>query len=248
VVWICYDSTSIVFSFQYTADPVLGFGPKKTKGHTMNRTKIYALVGLFALGVSLFLAGRHFYLKNTAKNSLSADLVATLIRDHSPSLGDVNAPVTMVEFLDPECESCAAIYPYIKAIMNEYQGKVRLVVRYAPFHGNSVFAAQMLEAARQQGRYWELIEVMFDRLPEWGSHHAPKPELLPVIAKSIGLDTEKMMQAIEAGTFNAQIELDRADAQKLEVKQTPTFFINGQKPAELTLEAIRSLIDQALKN
>jgi protein-disulfide isomerase len=73
---------------------------------------------------------------------------ALLIRPHSPTLGPAQAPVTIVEFFDPECEACRAMYPIVKQVMADFDGRVRLVIRYMPLHRNSVYAALLLEASR----------------------------------------------------------------------------------------------------
>jgi len=82
----------------------------------------------------------------------SQAFLETLVRADSPVLGSPEAPVTLVEFLDPECESCAAFAPAVKKIMSDYDGKIRLVVRYMPLHPNSLRAAALTEAAGEQGK------------------------------------------------------------------------------------------------
>lgn len=106
-------------------------------------------------------------------------------------MGAEDAPVTLVEFFDPECESCRMVYPAIKDLLKSYEGKVRLVLRYMPLHPNSVQTSQALQAAHEQGKYWDLLTVMFERQPEWADHHSPKPEKVRVYAKELGLDLKK---------------------------------------------------------
>jgi len=95
---------------------------------------------------------------NSNKSTVNAE---NLIRQDSPTLGAADAPVTMVEFLDPECESCAAFAPVVKKILKDYDGKIRLVVRYMPLHPNSLSAATFTEAAGEQGKYWQAQEMLF---------------------------------------------------------------------------------------
>ena len=63
-------------------------------------------------------------------------------------MGPDDAKVVLVEFLDPECEACRAFHPFVKQLMADYSGKIKLVVRYAPFHGSSKYVVRVLEAAR----------------------------------------------------------------------------------------------------
>src|SRR5690606_22881454 len=77
-----------------------------------------------------------------------------LIRPHSVTFGPSDAKVTLVEFLDPECESCRAFFPFVKQLLDEYKNDLRLVIRYAPFHPNATQAIKIMEAARKQDKYW----------------------------------------------------------------------------------------------
>ena len=96
-----------------------------------------------------------------------------LIRKHSPVYGNPDAKVTIVEFFDPSCETCRAFYPIVKGIVNASFGQVRLVVRYAPLHKGSDTAVKILEAARQQGKYWEAVEAALADQPRWAVTRQP---------------------------------------------------------------------------
>jgi len=171
---------------------------------------------------------------------------SVLVRPHSRSLGPADAKVTVVEFFDPECESCRAIYPAVKAILKLYPGRVRLVLRYMPMHGNSVYASSALEAAGEQGKYWELLEALFEQQPRWGSHHAPKPELIPEIAASVGLDMTAFHRTVNSAAHKALIETDKADGLSLGVNGTPTFFVNGRLLQRLDYGQLQAMIESEL--
>jgi protein-disulfide isomerase len=169
-----------------------------------------------------------------------------LVRPHSRSFGPETAKVTVVEFFDPECETCRAVHPVIKPLIAQYGGKVRLVLRYMPFHGNSLVAASALEAAGEQRKYWEMLDVLFENQPVWGSHHAPRPELIPEYARQIGLDMTRFHAALNSTAHAKIVEIDKADGQKLGVVGTPTFFVNGKKLEHLAIEPLKAMIDEAL--
>ena len=114
-----------------------------------------------------------------------------LIRAHSPGYGNPSAKVTIVEFFDPSCETCRAFYPIVKSMVNASFGQVRLVVRYAPLHKGSDTAVRILEAARQQGKYWEAVEKALADQPRWAAHGNPQPELIWELISDIGLDMAK---------------------------------------------------------
>ncbi|MFB1030909.1 MAG: thioredoxin domain-containing protein, partial [Thauera sp.] len=80
-----------------------------------------------------------------------------LVRMHTPIIGPQNAPVTIVEFFDPACETCRAFYPIVKQIMAQHPDKVRLALRYAPFHHGSDQVVKLIEAARKQGLYTPVL-------------------------------------------------------------------------------------------
>lgn len=169
-----------------------------------------------------------------------------LIRPYSPIKGEFSAKVTIVEFLDPECEACSAMYPITKKIMEEFGKDVRLVVRYMTFHGNSNLVANILESARLQDKYWETLELVFKTQDQWANHHDPRPDLLPEILKPLGLNLEKIINDANTGVYNAQIKQDYQDGEELGVKATPTFFVNGQKLEEMGYEPLRNLVLEKL--
>lgn len=188
---------------------------------------------------------------NSTNNSVNLE---TLIRPDSPTLGATDAKVTLVEFLDPECESCAAFAPVVKKILKDYDGKIRLVVRYMPLHPNSLSAATFTEAAGEQGKYWQAQEYLFQKQPEWGTKHGPSPQpqadvnaLFKKYAMELGLDTKKMDAAFAENRYSAKLQRDLKDGQTLGVRQTPTFFVNGRKLARFSESDLRALIDEEMK-
>lgn len=169
----------------------------------------------------------------------------SLVRAYSPKLGSETAKVEIVEFFDPECESCRMFYPFVKKIMAEHNNQIRLVLRYALFHGNSRMAATMLEASREQNKYWETLEYFLEMQPNWGSHHDPRPDLLWQYAKDIGLDIDKLKIDMEKPEIMQKLQQDMEDVMSLQVKQTPTFFVNGER---LMIFGYDSFYDLVLKH
>lgn len=195
------------------------------------------IIVVMALGVRLY--------NSNQPNNTGVD-ESLLIREDSPTLGAENAPVTIVEFLDPECESCRAAFPAVKQLLEDYGEDIRLVVRYFPLHNNSVLAAAATEAAGEQGMYWEMQEELFVHQPEWGEQQTPQTELFISYAEEIGLDIEQFTDALNDEDILARIERDHADAQALGLTGTPTFFINGQLVEPLSLDRIVELIEAEL--
>jgi len=214
----------------------------------MKNKKMLLVGGTLALLLGAFTFGTYSYNKSEKERveALAHERSQLFVRDHSPVLGSDSAKVTLVEFLDPECESCRMFYPLVKDLLVEFEGKVRLVIRYAPFHHNSDFAVRLLEAARKQDLYWEALEVFFKNQPTWGDHHAPKPELLWSYLKDVGVDVEKVKNEINDPAIEKLIQQDLADGKKLGVRRTPAFFANGKPLQRFGLEELRQLIKSEL--
>jgi protein-disulfide isomerase len=206
--------------------------------------RILLLLGLPILVVAIAL----IVLYNNQQPESSPLSVADtrLIRPDSPTLGSTTAPVTIVEFLDPECESCRAAFPFVKQLLEEYDERVRLVVRYFPLHNNSVLAATVTEAAGAQGMYWEMQEMLFTRQSEWGEQRTPQTDLFMSYAAELGLNIEQFTVDLQNPDYLARIERDQADGEALGVTGTPTFFINGRQVEELSADAIIAMIEEEL--
>ena len=171
---------------------------------------------------------------------------AALVRMHSPSLGPAEAPVVVVEFLDPACETCAAFYPLVKQIMAANPGRIRLVLRYAPFHKGSDQVVAALEAARKQGKYWQALEMLLARQDDWVQNHAAQVARIWPLLEAAGLDLQKLRSDMAAPEIAGVIEQDLLDAQTLKVTKTPEYFVNGRPLPRFGIEPLKDLIDEAL--
>lgn len=211
------------------------------------KNKIFVLVV-----VVLSIAG-FFFLKNKSGEApASAPALPTaafenFIRPHSPSFGNRMARATVVEWPDPECEACAAMHPIVEKIIGEYEERVHFVIRYMPFHVSSVYAACALEEARELGKFDEAMDTLFKNVGEWGDHHHPKPELIPVLLEKIGIPKDKLEREYLIQKHSKKVEIDQADGQLVGVRGTPTFFVNGQMLDQLGEEPLRAAIEEALK-
>jgi len=216
------------------------------------RREVIVVAGIALLAAMALAFGARLYRnaqereRQAAAAQVPAADPALLVHPDSPSKGPRDAKVTIVEFLDPECESCRAMHPIVSRLMSEYAGRVRLVVRYLPLHPNSMVAASALEAAGEQGRYWEMLDALFANQPAWGDHHAPRPDLIPEYARQIGLDMGAFQPSFEGIKHRAKVERDRADAEKLGVIGTPSFFVNGRRLEQLGYQPLKALIDEEL--
>lgn len=197
------------------------------------------LVGGFILAASIYNKQR---VEKLASIEESSPVDSAFVRGYSQRLGPNAAKVTLVEFLDPACESCAALSPHVKAILDAYPGQVQLVLRYVPLHQGSDTAVKMLEAARKQGMYWETLQAMFGTQSLWASHHHPAPEKLLEILPTLGLDMTRLELDMQGMDIAHILQQDMADAKTLGVRQTPTFFVNGKPLPRFGLPELQALV------
>src|SRR5262249_40122723 len=146
------------------------------------------------------------------------------IRDDDPSRGPVFAKVTIVEFSDFQCPFCGRAYPIIEEVLQAYPTNVRLVWKHEPlaFHANAYPSAEAVEAAREQGKFWDMYSLMFTHQAQLSS--AKYQEW----AKAIGLDLEKFNQSIGQHKNKNRIDQDMKLADSVGVTGTPTFYVNGK--------------------
>ena len=126
--------------------------------------------------------------------------------------------------------------------MDSYEGKVRLVLRYAPFHQGSETIARSLEASRRQGKFWETLELVYAKQNEWADHHQPRPDVMWQYFPSVGLDVEKLREDVRAPEVEAVLRQDMADAITLGVRKTPTFLVNGRTLQRFGLRELQALV------
>jgi len=200
-----------------------------------------AVVVAFAAGVGVFTSRSNQEARQAARTHGEA-----LVRAHSPVFGNPAAKVTIVEFFDPACETCRVFYPIVKRMVNASFGQVRLVVRYAPLHQGSDTAVKILEAARQQGKYWEALERTLAAQPEWAAHHRPQPAMIWDLIGDLGLDMAKARADADGPAIDRLLRQDVADMQALKVDRTPGFFVNGTPLREFGEAQLRALVAQEL--
>lgn len=196
----------------------------------------------------VFLAATLFY---NAEKADQAELLAEqnrsgLVREHSPALGQTNARVRIVEFLDPACETCRRFYPFVKDMLIAHPERIHLTLRYAPFHQNSDQVVALLMAADKQGRHWETLEALLNSQGDWVEHHAVQPEKVWRHVEGLGLDLAQLKQDMASPEIAQRIAQDLADARSLNVTKTPEYFVNGKPLPSFGREPLKQLVDDAL--
>ncbi|MEM1206931.1 MAG: thioredoxin domain-containing protein, partial [Acidobacteriota bacterium] len=193
----------------------------------MKRTLFAATVLVLVLG--FVLAATMLREKRSAElGALAEEQSTVFVRPHSPTLGDGDAKVVLVEFTDPACETCAAFSPLVKELMERHPGKIRLVVRYAPFHQGADEVARILEAARRQDRFWDTLDLLYRSQRTWTRHHQVILDQVWVVLALGNLDIERLQADLADPRHSEILAQDLADAETLGVRKTPGFFVNGQ--------------------
>ncbi len=171
-----------------------------------------------------------------------AQPVQNISRDDDPGRGDLNAPVTIVEFTDFQCPACGAMYPVLEEALQGYGKSVRFIVRDFPLavHANSRKAAEAADAANAQGRFFEYIALLFK------NQNALDIDSLKKYATEVGLDRKRFDTELDNGVYAAEVQHDIDDGETYGIDSTPTIYINGVMLREFTADGIRTAINRAL--
>jgi len=200
--------------------------------------------------IELRTAERGFVEKLRAEAAIQVFLVApespvfSVSTVDQPSLGNANAPVTIVAFTDYQCPSCAAMHPALERLVNEYGTKVRLVTRDFPLtqHAEAFKAAEAAEAARDQGRYWEYVQILLR------NQSALSVEKLKTYASELALDRTRFDTALDSGKFAESVQRDIEEGMKLGINGTPALFINGRRVTAQGYDELKASVEAALKS
>ena len=157
---------------------------------------------------------------------------------HARQWGPRNAKVMVVEYSDFQCPMCAKIQPTVREILTRFDGKVHLIYKYFPLrmHPNAMPAARAAECAAKQDKFWPYHELLFQRQTIWGPLPDPTP-LFRSLAQEVGLDRHAFDACLTDHTVNAAIENDVAEAHRLHVEATPTFFVGKTRLVGAFFEA-----------
>ena len=211
------------------------------------KTHVIFAVSVVALIVAFVVGGSYYKGKQAEKIGFMAQENAELfVREHSQTLGSDDAKVYLIEFMDPACETCAAFSPFVKQMIDANPGKIKLVLRYAPFHKGADYFVKILEAAKKQGKYWETLDIMYKSQRWWASHSNPQPQLIWQFLPKVGLDIELLQKDMNDPAIAKLIDQDLADAKTLNVRKTPGFFANGKPLQTFGYQQLQQLVQSEL--
>lgn len=247
-VWCVVQAISVLLLF------LLSIGVSRTTSSQLPRARyaIVILAVLAAIPAMLYLTGRESQNMGAAPvqpKPQQAQVVLEgppqLIRDTSHWTGNPKAKLTIVEFADFQCPSCGTAEKTNRVIRDQFGDKVKYVFRQFPLetiHEYAFQAAKASECAGDQSQFWPMLAMLYDHQAQLTA-----PDLRRY-ANMLGLDTAKFDACLEDPAVTRRIRIDIADANGLQVRATPTFFLNGQKhEGALTLLDVAGAISAAEK-
>ena len=195
---------------------------------------------------------------NTTSNTSAAAAAAKQYDNAPPGaqpanmLGSSTAAVTVEEFADFQCPSCAQVHTMMKEIQSAYGSRIKLVYRHYPLaqlHKQAYNASFAAEAAGQQNRFWDMQNQLFANQKEWSNSTDPRP-IFTGYAQKMGLDVPKFQSDMTALATKLRVDADMERGNALGVNSTPTIYINKKAVPfqQLNVEAMRAIIDAELQN
>ncbi len=191
--------------------------------------------------------------KQAADRAAAAELYAKAPAGAQPAnvLGAPAATVTVEEFADYQCPTCATVHTKMKEINSLYSGRIKFIYRSYPLtqiHKNAYDAAVAAEAAGMQGKYWAMQDQLFTNQQAW-SNSSEARKTFDGYAEKIGLDVAKFQTDMAGLPTKTRVDADLARGKALAISGTPTVFINGRKLAfeEMDVNPMRQIIDGELQ-
>jgi len=209
----------------------------------------YLFLSGIALILLVFVVATVLYqnhMTNVQDSNLS-EMQSILEREGAPVKGPLDARVTIVEFFDPACGTCAQFYPLVKKLVDQYPGKVKVVMRYAPLHTGSDQVVKILEAAHRQGKFWQSLELLFNNQRRWVSNHVSQPMRARALLNGLALDHDRLDTDMNLLEVSKVIRLDVESGQALNVRATPGFFVNGRTMSSFGYKQLSQLVKEAVE-
>ncbi|HVH83880.1 MAG TPA: thioredoxin domain-containing protein [Steroidobacteraceae bacterium] len=143
--------------------------------------------------------------------------------DHT--LGPEHAPVVVVEYGDFECPTCKQAAPSVRLLLERFASRVRVAFRHFPLeqaHPHALAAAEAAESAAEQGKFWEMHDLLFANQEHLAARH------LNSYAERLGLDMARFTAEMDDHVYLQRIREQQDGARRSHVRSTPGFFVNGR--------------------
>jgi protein-disulfide isomerase len=157
--------------------------------------------------------------------------------------------VKLVEYGDFQCPYCGQFYPIVKQVQEKYGDQITFQFRHLPLlqiHKNAFAAARASEAASQQGKFWEMYDLIYQNQSTW-SEASNARGIFEQYANQLNLDLNKFKTDFASSATNATINADIAEFDKTKLeKSTPTFLLDGKKITPKSVDEFSKAIDAAI--
>jgi protein-disulfide isomerase len=161
-------------------------------------------------------------------------------------LGPDHAPVTIVEYGDMECPNCRQAAPAVRLLLSTFANKVRVAFRHFPLEGvhpHAELAAEAAECAGEQGKFWEMTDLLLDNQSHLKLQH------LKAYAGRLGLDIARFTAQLDDHVYLQRVREHLQSGRDSGVHATPTFFVNGRlQDVSFGLKSLRDTVEAALSN
>jgi protein-disulfide isomerase len=171
--------------------------------------------------------------------------IVQVIEPKNVFVGNADALVTLVEFGEYESEACAKANEVVKKLLSEFEGRIRFNFRHFPLtqvHQRSMKAGEAAVAAAQEGKFWEMHNILFDRRRNLGTTS------LKIHSKEAGVSNKHFLDELVNSTYGSYVRNDLLEGLSKGVRDVPAFFVNGElisgKPS---YENLKKAIDSALR-
>lgn len=201
-----------------------------------SETKLF--IGIIVATIAL-IAGAAFFLTKPAPGFSREQLIPK----GAYTKGSANASTYLVEFSDFQCPACRAAKPIVEELVKENKDKLVFVYRHFPLdqHAFAQKAAEAVEAAGSQGKFWEMYDLVFDNQNNLSN------ELFTSLAAQLKLDIGRFNQQLNDNTFQQKVLADRDAGLNLGVNGTPAFFLNGKKLNLTSLADLKKAVEEVIK-
>ena len=211
--------------------------------------RVLPFVLIAAVAIATITSGALLYRSKRARIATSTTATGTPSTKPEHVRGEADAPVTLEEFADFQCPSCAlTTLRSIAPMEKDFGERLRVVFWHFPLpnHKHGREAAIAAEAASRQGKFWEMHDLLFEKQADW----APLPDIHPVFedyAKQLKLDADKFKKDCESPEVAAVVDRNHQQGETRGVKNTPTLFINGREfPPPFNPDRLQEAIEAAI--
>ncbi|MBO6522875.1 MAG: thioredoxin domain-containing protein [Balneolaceae bacterium] len=179
---------------------------------------------------------------NLQSQAASETTAASSVEAEQP----VNAKVELVKFSDYQCPACKYFVPFVNQLKQDYGDDIKVTYKHFPLsmHPYAHVAARSVEAARVQGKFQEMHDMIFEGQEQWSRGNAEA--IFIGYARALELDVQKFQQDMNSADMNRIVMADRREGRDLGISSTPTFFINGveMESNPNNYPAFKAVIDQ----